>query len=223
MPDQNRDSATTMKTPLPGTPGGKMVGYAEAERLANPDPGPSETISEAGFFEQELEKVTGKSIGNITEEDFYRVPINFVAQNTMYSTELSVIMKDPAMTCRWFNKNHRDGAMVQQALYRGYQPCTKEDVELCHATASDVNGALVMGDLVLLKMSKVRHFSALKKNAETAKYNVSQQMSKPFSVKVPGTDNGELSNSAASFYELDNSTATKMVDASEARSLVFNK
>jgi hypothetical protein len=79
-----------------------------------------------------------------------------------------------------------------------------------------------MGDLVLLKMSKVRHFSSLKQNAEKAKYNVSQQMSKPFSVKIPGTDNGELTSDTA-FYKLDNSSSTKMVDASEARSLVFNK
>jgi hypothetical protein len=219
MPEQNKDSATTMK--LPGTPGGKMVGYAEAERIANPDPGPAATSSSEDIVTKELEAASGKSIGEMTEEDFYKVPIRLMAQDVRYSTELSVIMKDPSMTCRWFNREHKHGANVQRARFQGYTPCTKEDVELCHATTSDDHGALVIGDLVLMKMSKVRHFSKLRENADKAKYNVSAQLSKPFSVKVPGTDNGSLAGSAP-FYELDNTNSTKMVDASEARNLVFN-
>jgi hypothetical protein len=219
----NQDTATTQKTPQAGTPGGKMVGYAEAERIANPDKGPSAESDNLAVVTKELESVTGKTIGEMTEADFYNVPIKLIAQSQMYSTELTVQMKDPSMACRWFNKDHKGGAMVQQAIYRGYQPCTKDDVEYSHATATDERGAITMGDLVLLKMSKIRHFSMYKDNAEKAKYRVSQQLSKPFGAHVPGTDNGSLNNTPVSPYMIESKTGSSFVDASQARELVFNK
>lgn len=216
--------ADVVAEPLPGTPGGKMVGYAEAERAANPDPGPSAFLDSQADAVFQFERGSGKSIGEMTEADFYKVPVKLIARDTILSTELTVQLKDPTMVPHWFNAKAQNGASAQRALYRGYTPCTKEDIEFCHATATDSNGALVMGDLVLMKIPKVVQFGQFyKDNAEKAKYRVSQQLSRPFGASVPGTDNGSLSNTPASPYVIESKTGSSFVDATEARSLVFQK
>lgn len=221
IPNQAVDSATTTARPLPGTPGGKMVGYAEAERVANPDPGPSPETSDISLATKELESASGKKIADLTEADFYRLPVKLVSRDTILSTELTVQMKDPSMTCRWFNHKAQQGQRVERARYMGYQPCTRADVAFCHATASDASGALVVGDLVLMKISKVQQFGGYyKDNAEKAKYRVSQQLSRPFGAVVPGVDNGA---DATSPYQITSRTGSSLVDATEARSLVFSK
>lgn len=207
--------------PQPGTPGGKMVGYAEAERIANPDPGPSAFVETKDEATKQFEAGSGKSIGEMTEADFYRVPVKLIARDTIVSTELTVQLKDPSMVCRWFNYKAQNGSSVERARYRGYTPCTKEDVEYAHATATDDAGALVMGDLVLMKIAKVVQFGQFyKDNAEKAKYRVSQQLSRPFGAAVPGVENG---SPVASPYVIQSQTGSSFVDATDARALVFNK
>lgn len=211
--------AAPNETPKPGTPGGKIISEAERERQANPDPGPASETPDEKVFVAEAEKLAGKPIAQFTEADYIRLPIKLIAKNQTVSTELSVELKDPMMACRWINFKTKGGQRVEQARFRGFIPCTKDDVAACHATATDSTGALTMGDLVLMKISKARLFSGYyKDNADKARYRVSQQMSKPFSVNVPGVDNG---SNGTHPYTITSST--ELVDAQQARSLAFGR
>lgn len=200
--------------PKPGQPGSPIMGIAEQERLNNPDPGPSLSLEQAQV-EEEILRLTGKTIEELTEEEFMRLPVKLTAQNYSIATELDVKMKDPSFAPRWFNRKHKDGMLVQQARLRGWQPCTKDDVELSHASITDDAGSLVMGDLVLLKKNRLRHLSDLKGNAETAKYRVSRQAQKPFASDVKGIDNSAYADVHP--YQISQSTAA--VDPVEARTL----
>lgn len=203
----------------PGEVGGPLVGYAEQTRAAREaaDLAPDVT-DDAALATAEFEKQSGKSIGDMTEADFMRIPVKLKARNTAAMTELNVIFKDPSMTGRWFNHKHKDGMRVQQAFMMGFTPCTKEDVDLCHARSTDENGSLVMGDLVLMKISKAMLWGGYyKDNVDKAKARVNKAMNDPRAAALPGQE----SASGQDFYIPQNITRAAHVDADAARTLVY--
>src|ERR1700743_1463971 len=83
----------------PGEVGGPLVGYAEATRAEREAAAPTpEVTDDIALATAEYEKASGKSIGEMTEADFVRIPIKLMARNRAAMTELNVIFKDPSMT-----------------------------------------------------------------------------------------------------------------------------
>lgn len=154
--------------PKPGEVGGAMVGYAEAMRQQETHE-PVEVHASKDEATKAFEKASGKKIGEMTEEDFYRLPIQLSAKNMQNMTELHVVFKDPSMTGRWFNYKTKTEDRVARAFMQGFTACTREDVEACHIKQTDENGALVYGDLVLLKIPKAVLWGGYyKRNMDTA-------------------------------------------------------
>ena len=202
----------------PGEVGGPLVGYAEATRAEREaaDVCP-EVTDDAALATAEYEKRSGKSIGDMTEADFMRIPIKLMARNKAAMTELNVIFKDPAMTGRWFNHKHKDGMRVQQAFMMGFTPCTKDDVELCHARSTDENGSLVMGDLVLMKISKAMLWGGYyKDNVDKAKARVNKAMNDPSAARLPNAEAPQ-----GEYFVPQNITRASHVDVDAARNLVY--
>ena len=212
----------------PGDVGGQLVGYAEktrAEREAL-DAAPEETSDEA-LATAEFETASGKSIGEMTESDFQRIPVKLMARNRAAMTELNVIFKDPSMTGHWFHRHHKQGQRVTQAYMQGFTACTKDDVEFAHSKTTDDNGSLVMGDLVLMKISKAALWGGMyKDNVDKAKGRVNKVMTDPraanYQTKNPylATDGSTVGDGRNPTY-VSNLTRADHVDADAARKLVY--
>jgi hypothetical protein len=206
--------------PKAGEPGAPMMGYAEVERLNNPDPGPAEEISAMDDAVDEVEKLSGKPIGELTEAEFMRIPVKLAVVNKYSNTDLHVVFKDPAMTGCWINFKHEHGNRVTRAYNQGFTACTKQDVDACSARATDENGSLVSGDLVLLKIPKIILWSMRKQNQETAKARVNKAYQDPRAAALRG-DSDAVSRPGAEFFIPDIASA-QHVDANEARKLVYS-
>jgi len=210
--------------PLPGEVGGPIVGYAEAERVKEEaTKKPTAAFSSLDAVQQELEKQAGKPFAEITEAEFYRMPVKLKAQNLAGGVELTVKFKDPAMTGHWFNHKNGNGKRVTEAIYQGFTPCTKEDVEAWHSKVTDDTGALVYGDLVLMKIPKVVLWSRQKDHQDTAKARVNRMMSTRQAAPVPGeVDKLPVSSLPdGADYFVPNLTQAQRVDGDEARRLVY--
>lgn len=227
MSSKNDRIETMLKKP--GEVGGQLVGYAEktrAEREAL-EAAPEETNDEA-LATAEFEKASGKPVSEMTEADFYRIPVKLMARNRAAMTELNVVFKDPNMTGHWFNVKHKDGMRVSQAYMQGFTACTKEDVEFSHSKTTDENGSLVMGDLVLLKISKAAKWGGMyKDNIDKAKGRVNKMMTDPRSANYQSqknpylaTDGSTVGDGGAQTY-VSNLTRADHVDADAARKLVY--
>jgi hypothetical protein len=213
--------AAEANAPLPGTPGGKLVGYAEAQRLQNPEPPPSHVITDTELAESEFERAAGKPVEEMTEQDFYKTGITFRAKDLTLMTDLHVVLKDKSMEPRWFNYKAGNGRSVQQGYMRGFRAVTKEDTEFTHAKTTDENGALVMGDLVCLMIPKVILFGGYYKDSmEKAKARVNRAMTAQGANK--NLQESGQPGFSGDYYVPDIAQATR-ADASEARRLVYEK
>lgn len=206
--------------PRAGEPGSPMVGYAEQERLNNPDPGPAQEVTAMSDAVRQIEEISGKSIGELTEDEFMRIPVKLAVVNKYSNTDLHVVFKDQAMTGCWVNFKHEHGNRVTRAYNQGFTACTKEDVELCSARSTDENGSLVSGDLVLLKIPKIMLWSFRKQHVETAKARVNRAYQDPKAASLNG-DSDAVSRPGAEFFIPDIASA-QHVDANEARKLVYS-
>lgn len=208
--------------PLPGQPGGPLVGYAEAQRVLNPAPSPSHVVQDVRVAEDEFEKRSGKTVEEMTEGDFARVGVTFKSKDLTLMTDLHVVLKDKSMVPRWFNYKNGMGRSVSQAYMRGFRPVTKDDVEFCHARQSDENGALLMGDLACLMIPKVLLWGGIyKQNSETAKARVNRAMNaKTMNQNLADAGQGGLDKTNAEYFVPDIVQAQR-VDAGEAQRLVY--
>lgn len=209
----NRVEEVLAKKPKPGEVGGEMVGYAEAMRQQEVH----EPVAEV-FTKDEatlaFEKASGKPVGQMTEQDFYRLPVVLSSRNTQNMTELHVVFKDPSMTGHWFNWKAKQPDRVAQAFMQGFTACTHEDIDACHIKTTDSNGSLVYGDLVLMKIPKAQLWGGYyKKNMQSATQRVDMGGMKRTSPDAPGTS-----------YENSTQAQTSDADyrqASEARQLAY--
>jgi hypothetical protein len=217
-----KQKASAAAEPLPGTPGGKLVGYAEAMRHQNPEPGPSKQLEDAQIAETEFERAAGKPVEEMDEQDFYRTGVTFHAKDMTAMTNLHVVLKDKSMAPRWFNHKAAEGKSVREAYMRGFRAVTEEDVEFSHSNAVDENGAITVGDLVCLMMPKVRYYGGiLKGNVEKAKVRVNRAMTHQ-GVRQNAIEGGQSDFGNASYYVPD-IAQTQRADANEARRLVYDK
>lgn len=206
--------------PKAGEPGSPIVGYAEQERLNNPDPGPAQEFSALDEAVRQVQELSGKPMGELTEEEFMRIPVKLAIANKYANTELHVVFKDDTMTGAWINRLHNKGQLVNRAFNAGFSACTQEDVLICSTNTTDERGSLVSGDLVLLKIPKIILWSRRKQEQETAKARVNRAYQDPKAASLNG-DSDAISRPGAEFFIPDIASA-QHVDAQEARKLVYS-
>lgn len=189
----------------PGEVGGALVGYREAQRQQEKiDPVEEFTSVEAA--EQEASRLSGKPISEMSEDDFQRLPVVLLAREMSPKTELHVAFKDPSMTGRWVNCGTKKEDRVAKFQMQGYTAATRDDVSMCHISTTDANGAIRYGDLVLMKIPKIKLWGGYyKQNMETAVSRVERAARK---IPVPGE-----SLPIGASYEGTNLTSARTVDA----------
>jgi hypothetical protein len=98
-----------------------------------------------------------KPIGDMTLEDFERLPGAMSVDNNKLPQELSVKFKEPHWAGHWFNCMAGEGKRVHMvARSLGFVPAKIEDLEWYSAGLNDGDGALRNGDLVLFKIHKMK-------------------------------------------------------------------
>jgi hypothetical protein len=221
-----RIEAALKAKPKPGEVGGPMVGYAEAQRVQQ-QVEPSEFVDAREEAEQKFSKASGKPIGEMTEQDFYRLPVVLNSRPQQAMTELHVVFKDPAYTGHWFNWKAKQPDRVAQAYMQGFTACTKDDVEACHIRTTDENGSLVYGDLVLMKIPKAILWGGYyKQNMDTAVSRVERAATKNPELERKSRDGAIQQERIGSIYEGSINTQTADADYRQvngARELVYSE
>lgn len=114
--------------------------------------------------------VLPKPIGDMSEEDFYRLPISLSdATAGRLPQTLTVKFRDPQWAGHWFNRKAQDGRRVSEAKALGYTPATRDDCEWVSHSLNDDDGAIIDNDLVLMKIHKAQLFLQYKGWMDTAK------------------------------------------------------
>lgn len=98
-----------------------------------------------------------KIISELTEEMIMECDL-IEARPLGYGSLLDVKPIRTEYAYRWINRFNRQRFLEAKAL--GFQLATKEDVEIVEEMIQD--GAIMVGDLILMKMQKIRYFGALK-------------------------------------------------------------
>lgn len=106
-------------------------------------------------------KATTIDWANIKEDDIYDTNIPIQARPFDTEDSLKVVLKDATYIARWVNKNPmRLGTMIA----RGFQYVESKDLaeRLQVEVSADAEDHYIINDVVLMKISKERYFSALK-------------------------------------------------------------
>jgi len=113
---------------------------------------------EVSLFEgdDEAKEITvlPKPLEEMTEQDYYDLPIQTVMQAGRVPQNLTVIFKDKQWAGHWFNKKAGHGSRVGVARALGFVPAKVEDLESYFHGLNDKDGALEQEDLVLMKIHK---------------------------------------------------------------------
>lgn len=116
------------------------------------------------------EVVLPKPIEQMSEEDFYSMPISLTdTQAGRIPQDLTVKFVDPQWAGHWFNRKAQDGRRVSYARSRGYVPAKREDCEWVAHSLNDEDGAIIDNDLVLMKIHKAKLYLQFKENMDKAK------------------------------------------------------
>jgi hypothetical protein len=114
--------------------------------------------------------VLPKPIAEMTEEDFYQLPISLGDPYAgRLPQTLTVKFKDPQWAGHWFNRKAGDGRRVSEAKSLGYVPAKREDCEWVAHSLNDQDGAIIDNDLVLMKIHKAKLFFQYKHWMDTAR------------------------------------------------------
>jgi hypothetical protein len=71
---------------------------------------------------------------------------------------LTVKFRDPQWAGHWFQRTIKDGQSVRRARALGFEPAKKEDCDWLPQGLNDEDGAIIDGDLVLMKIHKIKLF-----------------------------------------------------------------
>lgn len=168
---------TVYKAPIPQTPA--KINEADTAKIldeslktipevakAVPDGGTpaAKTVTASKQTEVVTSAVEGEiDISTLTEEQAMLLD-SIVARPLGFGNALDIKVKHPEYSYRWVNKQEQRQATMR-AL--GFQLATLDDVDIPH-TDSFRDGAIQMGDVVLMKMQKATYFAALKNNLKKA-------------------------------------------------------
>lgn len=91
---------------------------------------------------------------------------SIVARSLILPSYLDVLSKDPSVAFRWVNFKGGEGRQLFYARSFGFVNATPEDIasELDKSMVKDQDGGLVCGDLVLMKVNKLKLFQKYKMN-----------------------------------------------------------
>jgi hypothetical protein len=118
------------------------------------------------------ELVTVKPLEQMTEQDFYDLPIAaYEAQAGRIPNNLTVEFVDPQMAGYWVNCHYNNGMRVVDARTRGFVPAKREDLKFVCTGLDDTDGAVKQagGDLILMKISKAKLFMRYKEWMDIAR------------------------------------------------------
>jgi len=116
--------------------------------------------------------VTVKPIEEMTEQDFYDLPISaYDAQAGRIPNNLTVEFHDPQIAGYWVNCHYNNGMRVVDARTRGFVPAKREDLKFVCTGLDDTDGAVKQagGDLILMKISKAKLFMRYKEFMDIAR------------------------------------------------------
>jgi hypothetical protein len=137
--------------------------------------------------------VLPKPIDQMSEEDFYQLPINLAgAQAGRLPQTLTVKFKDPQWAGHWFNRKAGDGRRVSEARALGYVPAMKDDCEWVAHSLNDEDGAIIDNDLVLMKIHKAKLFLQYKQWQDIAKLKGGKNSYKQTAEGVVGETGGKV-------------------------------
>jgi len=124
---------------------------------------------------EEAEKVIKDNPVDAVPEDFMHESIVAVSKSLM--SQLDVKPKDSAIAFRWVNHKAYDGNSYFNHQNWGFSNALPEDIGGVWDTQKIKfhDGALVFGDLTLMKISKRLYFGYLKKNVQDADRNISRK------------------------------------------------
>jgi len=107
--------------------------------------------------------ITPKPIEEMTEQDFYQLPISMIdVQVNRMQQNLTVTFKDPQWAGFWFNRvagkgtSAGVGRRVGQARALGFVPAKIEDLAIYPLHLNDQDGAVEQDDVVLMKIHKAK-------------------------------------------------------------------
>lgn len=137
-----------------------------------------------------------KKLEEMTDEDFYGMSLSIaeVSQNRI-PQNLTVKFKDPQWAGYWFNRKASDGKSVSRGLALGFTPAKREDCEWVMPGLNDADGAVTDGDLVLMKIHKMKYFRQfVGAYYEEAKLKGSQKSYKHAAENMTGGGNNKVSH-----------------------------
>jgi hypothetical protein len=111
-----------------------------------------------------------KPLDKMEEQDFYNLPITLadLAPGRL-PQNLTVTFRDPQWGGHWFNRKAREGQRVNEARSLGFIPANRDDCEMVSSNLNDEDGAIMDGDLVLMKIHKAKLFRKYAQWMEMAK------------------------------------------------------
>lgn len=150
--------------------------------IPNPKNNPEATPDE--LKSQEAPKATGTVIGGtpavqvssargselkleeMTEAELMANPI-IEALPLGFGSALDIKIKRNEYAYRWVNRLAQEGGNYTKALSIGYSNATEEDIEVVDKNTLR-DKTIIVGDLILMKMPKLKYIAALKHNMQKA-------------------------------------------------------
>lgn len=137
--------------------------------------------------------VTPKPIEQMTEEDFYSLPIALGDPlSGRLPQMLTVKFRDPQWAGHWFNRKAQDGRRVSEARALGFIPATRDDLEWVSHSLNDADGAVIDNDLVLMKIHKAQLYLKYKSWMDLAKAKGSISAYKATAENQVGNSGGKV-------------------------------
>lgn len=91
-----------------------------------------------------------------------------IARPLMVPEVCSILVKNTEYRYRWVNRDGQDGRIYTQRRAQGFINATKEDVDILGGDASDKDGEIRAGDLILMKIRADLYDAAIKYNMQKA-------------------------------------------------------
>src|SRR6266436_9318306 len=99
---------------------------------------------------------------------------NIIARPLVDADFTKLKPKNPNVAFYWANRVADRGHRVEDLRARGFEIATEQDVEIKKDNIMLKNGQIVRGDLILMKIDRVKYLGQLKYNRESADARVSR-------------------------------------------------
>lgn len=107
------------------------------------------------------------NLRNMTDDEILS-DSSIIARPLAMPEQLDIKPKRPEYQFRWVQRKAGDGMWYERMKAAGFLNATKDDVEGLHESALVVDGFITVGDLILMKIEKIRYAGFIKHNYEKA-------------------------------------------------------